>query len=621
MKKYGSNLPKDLAILSDQDFPTEDGDENPERGNWTNKTEYMLSMIGFAVGLGNIWRFPYIAFKNGGGAFLIPYFLMLVFCGIPLFFLESAIGQFCSQGPINVWRAVPLLQGVGFSMVMLNTLVAIYYNIIVAYCLFYMFASFQFPLPWSKCYSWSDRQCSTTPLVYCNVSGVLVANWTHQVNSTCPLSNTIKVPVQSPSEQYWNRVALQRSSGLDETGPVVWHLALCLLLSSSILTAALIKGIKSSGKVVYFTATFPYVVILILLIRGATLEGARDGIEYFIGSKSNLTKLTEGQVWKDAATQTFFSLSIATSGVLTLASYGNFHNNMFMDSVIVAVTNHVTSVFAGFAIFSILGHMAHVYGKPIEEVVKEGFGLAFIVYPDALAKLPISTFWSILFFFMLFIVGLDSQFAQLEVIITCLCDAFPEVFKQKRALLTITAVSILYLLGLPCVTRAGIYWVTLMDQFVNSWVLLLLALIEVIGIFYIYGGNTFIKDIEMMIGKKSFCFWVWWRACWFFISPCIILVVLLWSLITFVPPTYGGIEYPAWGMALGWCMVAFILIWIPLVAVHKLMRAEGSLWQRVKSLCVPSEKWHPYLEIYRGERYSEQNCCHRRPVSTNNKQM
>ncbi|TNN42829.1 Sodium- and chloride-dependent neutral and basic amino acid transporter B(0+) [Liparis tanakae] len=227
--------------------------------------------------------------------------------------------------------------GVGVAMVMLTVIVSIYYNVIIAYSLYYMFASFQSPLPWSSCLSQADNNCSNTPIVYCNVSGALVANWT-QENSTCPSSNMMTVPVQSPSEQYWDHVVLQRSSGLDETGPVVWHLALCLLLSSIIVAAALIRGIKSSGKVVYFTATFPYVVILILLIRG-------------------------------------------------------------------------TSVLAGFAIFSILGHMAHIYKMPVGEVVKEGFGLAFIAYPDALSKLPISPLWSILFFFMLLTVGLDSQFA------------------------------------------------------------------------------------------------------------------------------------------------------------------------------------------------------------------
>ncbi|KAF7208468.1 solute carrier family 6 member 14 [Nothobranchius furzeri] len=594
-----------LDFLNNQDPHV--GDENAERGNWSRKRDYILSMIGYAVGLGNIWRFPYLAYKNGGGAFLIPYFTMLVVAGIPLFFLESAFGQFCSQGPINVWRAVPLLQGVGVGMVMVTLIVSIYYNVIIAYSLYYMFASMQFPLPWSSCLSWADGNCSDTPMAYCNVSGVVMANWT-QDNNTCPSSNIVIVPVQSPSEQYWDHVALQRSSGLDETGPVVWHLALCLLLSSILVAGALIKGIKSSGKVVYFTATFPYLVILILLIRGVTLEGAKDGIEFYIGTQSNLTKLTEAQVWKDAATQTFYSLSIGWGGLMTLASYNNFHNNVFKDSFVVTLTNAGTSVLAGFAIFSILGHMAHVYKMPVGEVVKEGFGLAFIAYPGALSKLPISPLWSILFFFMLLTVGLDSQFAGIEVLTTCLLDAFPKTFKTKRALLTITTGSILYLLGLPCVTRAGIYWVTLIDQFVASWVLLFLVLLEIIGVSYIYGGNRFIKDIEMMLGNKSSMFWLWWRACWFFISPCIILVILGWSMATFVPPTYEKVEYPDWGLALGWCMVTFVLIWIPVIAVYQLIKVKGNPWKRLKSLCSPSEDWHPYLDLHRGQRYSQERC-------------
>ncbi|XP_033822425.1 sodium- and chloride-dependent neutral and basic amino acid transporter B(0+) [Periophthalmus magnuspinnatus] len=566
----------------------------------------MLSTIGYAVGLGNIWRFPYLAYKNGGGAFLIPYFLMLFLAGLPLFFMESALGQFCSQGPINVWRAVPLLQGVGVAMVLITLIVSFYYNVIIAYSLFYMFASFQSPLPWARCSGWGSDNCTDPHTVLCNVSGVIVSNWTQQ-NMSCPPSDQIQVQSQTPSEQYWDEEALRRSSGMDETGTVVWHLALCLLLSSIIVGAALIKGIKSSGKVVYFTATFPYVVILILLIRGATLEGARDGIEYYIGTQSNLTKLADAQVWKDAATQTFYSLSIGWGGVLTLASYNNFNNNVFKDAFIVCFTNAGTSVFAGFAIFSILGHMAFVYNKPVGEVVKEGFGLAFIAYPDALSKLPISPLWSVLFFFMLLTVGLDSQFAGIEVVITCVVDACPSLFNSKRALLTLAISCSVFLLGLPCVTQAGIYWVTLIDQFLGTWVLLIVGFMEVAAVSYIYGGNRFIKDIEMMIGDKTFCFWLWWRACWFFISPCIILVILVWSLLTFTSPSYGSVPYPDWGLALGWCIAVFVLMWIPLIALYKFIKAQGSVWERLKSLCRPTEDWHPYLEKHRGERYSVEN--------------
>ncbi|KAM9813741.1 sodium- and chloride-dependent neutral and basic amino acid transporter B(0+)-like [Neosynchiropus ocellatus] len=614
MRKYSWSSFKDTIFANpavvDQDPHVDEGDENQERGNWSSKREYLLSTIGYAVGLGNIWRFPYLAYKNGGGAFLIPYFVMLVVAGIPLFFLESALGQFCSQGPINVWRAAPIMQGAGVSMVMVTLIVSVYYNVIIAYSIYYMFASFQSPLPWASCSAWAGSNCSVTPAVYCNVSGVLVSNLTQENITSCPM--VVTAPIQSPSEEYWDEVALQRSSSLDETGPVVWHLALCLLLSTVICAAALIRGIKSSGKVVYFTATFPYVVILILLIRGVTLEGARDGIEFYIGSQSNLTKLAEAQVWKDAATQTFYSLSIGWGGVMTLASYNNFHNNIFKDAFVVTLTNAGTSVLAGFAIFSILGHMAFIYQMPIEKVVKDGFGLAFIAYPDALSKLPISPLWSVLFFFMLLTVGLDSQFAGIEVITTCMIDACPQFFKSKRAILSIMTSVLLYLLGLPCVTQAGIYWVTLIDQFVATWVLLILALLEIIGLVYIYGGNRFIADVEMMIGQKSVCFWLWWRACWFVISPCLITVILVWSLLTFTPPSYGSVQYPLWGQALGWCMIAFVLLWIPVFVVHNMLKAKGTLWNRLKSLCSPSEDWHPYLDIHRGEKYSKEACQQRR---------
>ncbi|XP_023257804.1 sodium- and chloride-dependent neutral and basic amino acid transporter B(0+)-like, partial [Seriola lalandi dorsalis] len=120
---------------------------------------------------------------------------------------------------------------VGIAMVMVTLIVSIYYNVIIAYSLYYMFASFQFPLPWSSCSSSVDRNCSDTPIV---------ANWTEE-NITHPSTDMVSVSVQSPSEQYWDLVALQRSSGLDETGPVVWHLALCLLLSSILVAAALIR--------------------------------------------------------------------------------------------------------------------------------------------------------------------------------------------------------------------------------------------------------------------------------------------------------------------------------------------------------------------------------------------
>ncbi|XP_018414492.1 PREDICTED: sodium- and chloride-dependent neutral and basic amino acid transporter B(0+) [Nanorana parkeri] len=598
-KKDSSSVKKDSHVDSN--------DENTERGNWSRKSDYLLSMIGYAVGLGNVWRFPYLAYKNGGGAFLIPYTIMLAFAGLPLFFLECSIGQFSSRGPISVWKFVPLLQGVGVTMVLTTTLVSIYYNVIIAYSLYYMFASFQSVLPWSDCFSWADAKCSKTTQGSCNISldnNILTTNltWVREQNLTCLANTTVLLEVDLPSKQYWEKVTLRLSSGLDETGEIVWYLALCLLLAWIIVGAALFKGIKSSGKVVYFTAVFPYVVLIILLVRGATLEGASLGIDYYIGTQSNITKLMDAEVWKDAATQIFFSLSTAWGGLIALSSYNKFHNNCYTDAIIVCVTNCGTSVFAGFAIFSILGHMAYISEKSVSEIVDSGFGLAFIAYPEALSQLPVSQLWSFLFFVMLLTLGLDSQFALIETITTSIQDAFPEVMKKRRAIITTCCCCVLFLLGLVCVTQAGIYWVNLIDYFCGGWTLLFAAVLELVGVCWIYGGNRFIKDIEMMIGKKHWSFWLWWRACWLFISPLLLTAILLWSLITFEAPSYGSIKYPAWGTALGWCMSAFCLIWIPIIAIVKIIKARGNLFE-VSDTCRPADNWGPALAQHRGERY------------------
>ncbi|XP_044886945.1 sodium- and chloride-dependent neutral and basic amino acid transporter B(0+)-like isoform X2 [Mauremys mutica] len=529
---------KDFTLSQGKDAPAGQSEEHSERGHWSSKTDYLLSMLGYAVGLGSIWRFPYLTYKNGGGAFLIPYAAMLALAGLPLFFLECSLGQFASLGPVSVWRILPILQGVGITMVIITTLVTVYYNVIIAYALYYLFASFQSVLPWSDCFAWADENCSTTPVVSdCNTTlpnGIVIhTNYSYVTsnNLTCLNGSLTYKQVQLPSEQYWNKVALRRSSGLDETGEIVWYLALCLLLSWLIVGAALFKGIKSSGKVVYFTALFPYVVLVILLVRGATLEGARNGIEYYIGTQSNFTKLMEAEVWKDAAAQIFFSLSVALGGLVALSSYNKFHNNCYSDAIVVCLVNCLTSAFAGFAIFSVLGHMAFLADRPVSEVVDSGFDLAFVAYPSALSKLPVAPLWSFLFFFMLLLLGLAPQFASI-------------------------------------------------------------------------GGNRFIQDIEMMIGKKSWWFWLWWRACWFFVTPVLLCVILCWSLVTFSPPKYGSVEYPAWGSAVGWCMIVFCIIWIPIVAIVKIVKAQGNLWQRIVSCCRPAANWGPSLECHRGERYS-----------------
>ncbi|XP_055499485.1 sodium- and chloride-dependent neutral and basic amino acid transporter B(0+)-like [Leucoraja erinacea] len=498
-------------------------------------------------------------------------------------------------------------------MIFLSVVSASSYICIIAYSLFYLFASFQSPLPWSDCFSWwgADETCSRTPRdPLCNLtmdsgySEVVNTTWLQANNKTCSNGSEIYVPHQAPTEQYWDKQVLRRSRSIDESGEVVWHLVLCVLLAWLIVGAALSKGIKSSGKVVYFTATFPYVVLTVLLIRGLTLEGAWKGIDFYIGNQSNFSKLAEAEVWKDAATQIFYSYAVAWGYLITLSSYNKFHNNCYRDTIIVCLVNSGTSVFAGFAIFSVLGHIAHVQDKTVSEVAQSGFGLAFIAYPEALAQLPWAPLWSALFFLMLVTVGIDTQFGTLETILTSLMDQYPKRLQSKRLLLTAGACVLLFFLGLVCVTQAGIYWVHLADYFCAGWILLTIALLELIGLSWIYGVNRFIKDIEMMIGERSWLFWLWWKVCWCFISPGLLVVILAWSLATFTRPTFGHVQYPDWAIALGWCMVTLCIMWIPIIAIVRVFQAEGAtLYQKLSAACRSAPDWGPYLEQHRGERY------------------
>nr|XP_033802608.1 sodium- and chloride-dependent neutral and basic amino acid transporter B(0+)-like [Geotrypetes seraphini] len=571
-----------------------------KRGNWASKADYLLSLIGYAVGLGNVWRFPYLAYKNGGGAFLIPYTMMLALVGLPLFFLECALGQYANLGPILVWKCAPILQGVGFSMVLMSAYVSIYYNVIMTYGLFYLFASFQPVLPWSDCFEWADEKCGRKPKGKCNVTSegtvsTINLTWVQANNLTCDPNSTSYLLLESPTVQYWDKVTLRRSTGIHDTGNIVWHLALCLLLAWIIVAASLIKGVKSAGKVVYFTATFPYIMLTILLVKGITLEGAWDGINFYIGKQSDITKLKDAEVWKDAATQIFFSLSTAFGGLITLSSYNKFNNNCYLDSIIVCVTNSLTSLLAGFAIFSILGHMAHVLGKPLSAIADSGFGLAFIVYPEALIHLPVPPFWSFLFFSMLVTLGIDSQFALVETVLSSIEDFFPKLMRNYRFYITTGCCTILFLLGLPCVTQAGIYWILLIDTFCGGWTFFFAAIMELIGVCWVYGTNQFIQNIEMMIGIKSSNFWRWWKMCWSFISPLLSMVILIWSLATFSAPSFGPIAFPTWSVVLGWLMTISCLIWLPIVAIIHIYQTEGTLWQRIVKASKPAANWGPAL--------------------------
>ncbi|OWK02787.1 SLC6A6 [Cervus elaphus hippelaphus] len=549
----------------------------PQREKWASRIDFVLSVAGGFVGLGNVWRFPYLCYKNGGGEPGLgrgraggvagaeqgglptpsvpgPHLNLPDVSLTPLPPQSSEAGDQHDREPAGLQTPGFLVEGaavagIGYASIVIVSLLNIYYIIILAWAMYYLFQSFQSELPWAKCnHSWNTPQCLEDTL---------------RKNRSLWVSNST-ANFTSPVIEFWERQVLSLSSGIDEPGALKWDLALCLLLVWLVCFFCIWKGVKSTGKVVYFTATFPFAMLLVLLVRGLTLPGAGAGIKFYL--YPDISRLEDPEVWIDAGTQIFFSYAICLGAMTSLGSY-----NKYKDCMLLGCLNSGTSFVSGFAIFSILGFMAQEQGVDIADVAESGPGLAFIAYPKAVTMMPLPTFWSILFFIMLLLLGLDSQFVEVEGQITSLVDLHPSLLRKGQNSLHMEGLRGRIASSPPLAfsSQGGMYVFQLFDYYAAS------------------GGNR--------SSSRGGGVWAPWGGPALapeapdrpLVSPqgCFVF-----SLVKYVPLTYNKVyTYPTWAIGLGWCLALSSMVCVPLVMVVRLGQTEGPFLVRLKYLLTPRE--------------------------------
>ncbi len=475
-----------------------------QRARWPSKFVFLFAAIGSAVGLGNVWRFPYMAGKYGGGAFLIPYLIMLLVLGIPLLIMEFAIGQKMQLGAVGSFRKIRRkMSGIGLAAVLCGFVIVTYYAVIMAWCLLYTV--------YSVGLGWGDD-----PKTF--------------------LFDTVLHFNEDPAEM----------------GTIQTPILLALVVAWLLIYFSVWKGVKSVSKVVMVTMPLPIIILIVLAIRGITLEGGVTGIAYYL--RPNMMALLDPSLWTAAASQIFFTLTIAFGVMIAYASFRHESSDITKSAIITAVSNSLISILAGFAVFGTLGYMATKNGVDIESIAKESsITISFVVFPTALSTLPFAPVFALAFFLMLVTLAIDSAFSLVEAFATVLNDRYPRV-SRKRITLGVCVAS--FVGGIIFTTCPGLIYFDIVDHFINAYGLVTVGLLEALAVGWLYGAKNLREYINEVSDIKI---GVWWDIAIKFVIPVILITILGFSLHTDLTTRYE--DYPLWSLLVfGWGMLAVLAL-------------------------------------------------------------
>lgn len=473
-----------------------------QRETWGSRTGFIMAAVGSAIGLGNIWRFPYMVYENGGGAFLIPYFVAMLAAGIPFMILEFGLGQkFKGSAPKTFASISKRWEWLGWWQVMVAFIITTYYVVVIAWAINYLALSFT--------QGWGD----------------------------------------APKDFFFNQFLGLTDSPMNLGG-----------VQSSIFTAtaaawfftfiAVFTGVKSGiERVSKIFMPLLFLLVFIFIGRGLMLPGAVDGLNWLF--KPDFSAIMDGKVWADAFGQIFFSLSIGFGIMLAYSSYLPKESDINNNACMTVFINCGFSIISGIMIFSVLGYMAQQQGVPVSKVAGSGVGLAFITLPTAINLMPAPVFFGVLFFLALVIAGLSSMISLCEVTVSALIDKLN--ISRKIAACIICSVG--FLVSIAFTTGGGLLLLDIVDHFVNNFGILIGGLIEILFVAWICD----IEELREHVNKTSeIKVGPMWTNSLRFIVPSMLGIMLVMNFVGDISENYSGYSNTAI-IAFGWSLLFVFL--------------------------------------------------------------
>lgn len=485
-----------------------------DREQWGSRWGFILAAVGSAIGLGNIWRFPYVAYKNGGGAFLIPYMFALLTTGLSFVALEFVIGKkYRGSAPLSYFRINRHMEFVGWWQFLISFVIMTYYSVILGWAMSYI--GFSSNLAWGS---------ETKDFLY---------------NSYLQLIDPEAISITNFAGIGWNSfIPLM----------VIW------LVTLGISYRGVKKGIELVSKIAIPTLV---VLFLIFVIRAATLPGSGLGLTAFF--EPQWDQITNAEIWKAAYSQIFYSLSLAMGIMITYSSYLPKKTDTTNNAFITAFSNSSFELLAGIGIFAALGYMAHNSGVAVKDLAAGGIGLAFVVLPQIINQLPFAQFFGVVFFSCLLIAGITSLISLLEVCISAASDKFG--WNRHRSVIIIGGLATL--LSTAYTTHAGLYLLDVVDNFINGFAVLPGAVFEIVLALWVFRQMKPLMEeanLHSQIQLRGY-----FKISLGFITPIMLIIILFSSLAANIATVYGGYPVKFVGVY-GWGLVIILPIFAVLIS-------------------------------------------------------